>query len=161
MSYDLASARAALVQWAASVSGLTVIQSHQSGPRPALPFGVVQVLSMETPGTAASEQKDLTPDDTVHRQWHVLRVQFSFFGGDPVQACHDLRESIELQSTGDTLKADGLSPGVSGPVTDQPQLRENGFEPSAVVEISFHAASEFTETVGYIETVTTSPTFNR
>lgn len=160
MSLDLEAKINAIVAWASGVTGVTVIQSHQNAPRPELPFGRVQVLSVRNPGTAQHEQKASNPNTKVYSRWTDFTVQFSFHGDSARNLAQALVDSTDFESTITTLDADNISVGPVQTINDVPQLRENGWERMTAVDIVFHAASQTEETTGYIETVSTSATIN-
>lgn len=135
------------------VIGGTVIWADQNGPRPALPYATLRLSSIQRVGTAHYADPDTNGIQTVvATRESTLQVQR--FGPESVGALETFADKLALQTNLDKFSVQKIALFDVSSVTDVAQLL-NGLatEPRASVELSLRWASDQTDDVGLIDSV--------
>lgn len=163
----------ALVTAVVAATGLAadrVRWAEQGLPRPASGAWIsLRLLSLEETGPdwvdveEAEAPVDGAEIEHTSRGWRVGTLSVQCFAGDATGASTSvailerLRAKLPLPTVADALAAANVAVVGRGPVRNAAALiNSTVFEPRAVIELRFTAASEVTETGTYIETVETS-----
>lgn len=132
---------AALVRWLNMRTGLTVIQTEQSGPRPALPY-----LALSLTGTAEIREhpqdvqyvNEGTAPNEVVRASPVIDVEWRFslhaFGPFPTDLLRPLRSAMHLAQINEPLMPNFVIHDVSQ-IRNLPEFINNEWEPRAQMDV--------------------------
>ena len=149
----------AIRQWVADTTGLTTIWMNPNAPRPDRPYCAIQITSVLRIGEPYHGTIDASGIAQVLSQREVvlsINVYEDAANNDPRSAllkATDLRDSLDLFGTLDTLKADGWAYRGVESLQDTPELLDTQFEPRATFDVRFGVTIEQSDDMGWIETV--------
>jgi hypothetical protein len=128
-----------LVRWLAERTGKTVIKSHQSGDRPALPYLMVNLTTIRelrehVPGTEYAEDEDsgrIMAAPLVETEW-----QFSVhaFGPNPTALLRPIRSAAHLAQANEPLMPGAVIHEVSQ-IRNVPEWVNKAWEPRAQMDL--------------------------
>lgn len=164
---DINAALRAWIQTSTDLPADKIINAYQTGataipPRPAPPFAVVYPpLAITRRGLFDEERLDASSDGVVTRVGlRQFAVQIQFFGAGSLARAHDAANGLERYDVRATLTAACLSVVSRGEPTNQTGLIQTRYEERAQLEPIFATADDSTETVGWIETVSGTATYD-
>lgn len=133
---------AALVRWITLRSGITVIQSEQSGPRPALPYIVVNYLgSDETRDHPQDIQylDEFLSGEPIVRAIPEIETEWRFsvhaYGASPTDILRPLRAGIHFSQINEPLMPSLIVHEVSM-VRNLPEYVNETWEPRAQMDVN-------------------------
>lgn len=143
----------AIVAFAEAVQpDATVIWANPDGPRPALPFIVLDVVSGPT-GIGAAEERYKSEDTYTYgfRKRGTLNVQVH--ADDALVRAGAIESALELPSRQGTLQAAGIAVWGSDGPRDITQLMDTAFEPRASLDLFLSWPEPADDAPGEIRTV--------
>ncbi len=151
--------------WVALTTGLAdgkIINAYQDAPRPSPPYAVVyRPLAIMRRGVYDEERIDSDADGVITRfALRHLTIRVDVFGSDAVSLAHDACAGLDRYDVRDILAAQCLSVVSQGEVRNLTGLLQSRYEERAQFDPVFALADTSTETVGYIETVTGTATYD-
>lgn len=141
------------------VGGLRVIWSWQNSPRPAMPYVILQILSMvRMGGDYISKPDALGKGKIIANQYLNLNVS-CFYGSDgsridAINVLDNLRLSLKKEAVIKYLNDNNISvtKEVSS-ILNLPEVIATGFEQRATMDIQFGVATYIEDDLGLIETI--------
>lgn len=150
---------ATLVRWVASITGVTVIQAHQSGQRPATPYVMVDLTDVaqtgvhtphvdfaETDNDNAAGEKIVTGVPALPLEW---RFQVHSYGENATNVLRPLASVVHLPQLTEQLRP--LIVFDVGRISDIPEWVNNEWEPRAVVQINLRGFASDAFTIDVID----------
>ena len=135
-----------------TISGLTVVWSHQNAPRPVSSFVALQIISM-TPQGNPEEVQDGGDNHRV-RIWNTLTLQVKVVGGISSKASHLIQRALGQRIYLDEFASVEAGLATVSQINNVPVVRGNGWENQSVFDVVFNVPTEELEEVGYISKVT-------
>lgn len=133
---------------------IPIIQSHQNAPAPTGQYLVIDFSPASLIAEGYASSGDADAQGKVHRVTdYTILVSFWDVGGSG-DALRFLRQSLEWQTIGDTLRASGISFRSAEGIQQSPRLRgESDWVKEYRLGITFGIAVDMPETLGWIQTV--------
>lgn len=162
---DFNALRIAVIDEVQKITRTTCIVAEpetQNVPRPCKPYFTMKMISPATKSgdDAATNIHDLSGHATTN--WNrggqrKMTVSFNCYGRSHEEAYNYMalwQSSLELESVQADLRKAGIAVWLNGNVADLSALLNTGFEGRAQMDVQFGVASNLTENLGEIDTIT-------
>lgn len=136
----------AVVIWIKSITGVVTIKAHGGGPRPDLPYCMVNMTGIAEDKTNAAtiefeELEDLNPEGEKEvKATPIMKIEWRFqifaYGESPTDILRPIRSAFQL-----TQKTEELLPyriHELGRINDVPEWVENAWEQRAEMDLFVH-----------------------
>lgn len=152
---DIDTLENSLRTWITGITTQDVIFAHQNGPRPPLPYVVVNIMQSISIGHPETDMVKL-PDNSIDitRSGVVdIPVSVHAFGDGSFTLATKLRDSLHRITVQDQLYTDGLGLRKAGDAQDIPQPVNQKFEQRAHFDAFFYVRSNDIENIATIRKV--------
>lgn len=151
---DIASVKTALRKWVELALVGTAAEGHavlsrQGGPRPARPYAMVGIDSVQMRGRDEKRDIDAAGERDVVGP-RVVTATVQVFGANALGLAEGLRATLTLDAVRALLRSEGVSFLAAEAVQDITIALETDFEERAAFEVRVAYASSQTESVGWI-----------
>ena len=152
MTINFETVKTNLYNWAlANSPGCSVIFLNENAPRPSQPYVTLLLSSLNQIGEDYTPEADLNGlVDMVGDREFTLQIQT--YGGDCVTRLENLRNSLQMQTVLDTLRANGIVFVNHFGINNTTELLDSRFEKRAAMDVLFRMGQDYPDNLGLIET---------